>query len=794
MSEDQLQERYLQVRRKIIDDFFARMNPMQKEAVFAMDGPVLILAGAGSGKTTVIINRISNMVQFGDAYHSERMPEGITWEQVEFLEEYANGDNWEMEEAFSLIRGKTVMPWNILAITFTNKAAGELKQRLTAMLGEKGNDVNASTFHSACVRILRREIDHLGYGRSFTIYDTDDSVRVIKGILKELNLEEKRFPAKGILAAIGRAKDELMTPEDYAAQAAKGEDFRMEMISKVYTRYQQRLQSANAVDFDDIIMLTVQLFRQFPEVLDHYKNRFRYIMVDEYQDTNHAQFELVRLLSQGRGNLCVVGDDDQSIYKFRGATIENILQFEDTFPGAKVVRLEQNYRSTSTILDAANGVISHNTERKGKNLWTQNGQGEKIQVRRTVDEGAEAQFICDTIQENVRNGAKYSDHVVLYRLNAQSQMLERGMVKAAIPYRIIGGLRFYERKEIKDMVSYLSVLDNPADTLRLRRIINEPKRKIGESTINQVMEIAIGEQIPVFQVIETAENFPILGRKAADLMAFGKMMRELMDQVGECPLDELLDELLEKTGYLKMLREQGLEGQTRLENIIELKSSMARYEESNEEPTLSGFLEEISLYTDIDKYDPDTDAVVLMTMHSAKGLEFPYVFVAGMEEGIFPGTQAMFDPAQVEEERRLAYVSITRAKKQLYLTDAAQRMLFGQTMRNQPSRFLGEIPQELCETSDETIARRQMVAERIAAMPKKQWITANDKRLGVGEKAVAQQDTTVFQAGDQVTHKVFGKGLVLSVTPMGNDQLVEVAFEKVGTKKIMAKFARLKKA
>ena len=595
-------------------------------------------------------------------------------------------------------------------------------------------------------------------------------------------------------AAIVLAKDELMTPEDYAAQAAKGEDFRMEMISKVYTRYQQRLQSANAVDFDDIIMLTVQLFRQFPEVLDHYQNRFRYIMVDEYQDTNHAQFELVRLLSQGRGNLCVVGDDDQSIYKFRGATIENILQFEDTFPGAKVVRLEQNYRSTSTILDAANGVISHNTERKGKNLWTQNGQGEKIQVRRTVDEGAEAQFICDTIQENVRNGAKYSDHVVLYRLNAQSQMLERGMVKAAIPYRIIGGLRFYERKEIKDMVSYLSVLDNPADTLRLRRIINEPKRKIGESTINQVMEIAIGEQIPVFQVIETAENFPILGRKAADLMAFGKMMRELMDQVGECPLDELLDELLEKTGYLKMLREQGLEGQTRLENIIELKSSMARYEESNEEPTLSGFLEEISLYTDIDKYDPDTDAVVLMTMHSAKGLEFPYVFVAGMEEGIFPGTQAMFDPAQVEEERRLAYVSITRAKKQLYLTDAAQRMLFGQTMRNRPSRFLGEIPQELCETSDETIARRQMVAERIAAMPKKQWITANDKRLGVGEKAVAQQDTTVFQAGDQVTHKVFGKGLVLSVTPMGNDQLVEVAFEKVGTKKIMAKFARLKKA
>lgn len=779
-----LKDRYNQVKRRIIDDFFSKMNPMQRQAVYTVNGPVLILAGAGSGKTTVIINRIANMIQFGDAYNSDWMPEHVTEADVQFLEEYADGESWDMDRAFSLIKNHAVMPWNILAITFTNKAAGELRERLSDMLGSVAADVNASTFHSCCVRILRREIERLGYRSSFAIYDTDDSVRVVKAALKELGLDDKRFPPKGVLSAIGRAKDELRGPAEVAATV--GEDYREQVVSKVYTIYQKQLQLANAVDFDDIIMLTVKLFQQFPDALEHYRNRFRYVMVDEYQDTNRAQFELVRLLSQGSGNLCVVGDDDQSIYKFRGATIENILQFEDTFVDAKVIRLEQNYRCTSVILDAANAVIAHNTERKGKTLWTQNETGGKVQVRRSSDEGEEARFIADTISENVKNGAKFSDHVILYRMNAQSQMLERGLVKYGIPYRIIGGLRFYERKEIKDVVSYLSVLENQSDTLRLRRIINEPKRKIGDSTVNTVAEIAAGLGIPVFEVLETANQYEALGRKANDLMAFASMMRSLIDMAGKCPLDELLDELLERTGYLAMLKAEGFEGQTRIENIEELKSTMKRYEEENAEPSLSGFLEEISLYTDIDKYDPTADNVILMTMHSAKGLEFPYVFIAGMEEGIFPGVQSMYDPAQVEEERRLAYVSLTRAKKQLYISTASQRMLFGQTMRNRPSRFLGEIPQELCDMQDTTLIRRQQVK----AEPKKPRFSESDRSLGVGA-APAAGGVFSFKVGDMVRHKVFGEGVILSITPMGNDHLVEAAFDSVGTKKVMAKFARL---
>ena len=787
----QLQERFLAVRRRIIDGFFSRMNPVQRQAIFTMDGPVLILAGAGSGKTTVIINRIANMVQFGDAYTSNSVPEGLTEGDVDFLEAYADGENWEMERAFQLIRHRPVMPWNILAITFTNKAAGELRQRLADMLGETAAEVNASTFHSCCVRILRREIEKLGYRGNFAIYDTDDSLRVIRAALKQLNLDEKRFSPKSILGEMGRAKDRLIGPE--AFEGTVGDDFRLQVVAKVYKLYQQQLREANAVDFDDIILLTVRLFQQFPEALDYYANRFRYIMVDEYQDTNQAQFELVRLLSSARGNLCVVGDDDQSIYKFRGATIENILQFEDQFPGAQVFRLEQNYRSTQTILDAANAVIAHNTERKGKTLWTQNGTGEKLTVYRAFDENEEARFICDTIQENVRQGARYADHVILYRINAQSQVLERGMVKAAIPYRIIGGLRFYERKEIKDIISYLSVLQNPADTLRLRRIINEPKRKIGEGTVASVVQIAAGEGVPVFQVLERAEEYASLGRKAEDLMKFARMMRSLMDRVDTIPLEELLDQLLEETGYLEMLRAAGFEGQTRLENIEELKSTMKRYEQESDDPTLAGFLEEVSLYTDIDRYDPEADAVVLMTMHSAKGLEFDYVFVAGMEEGLFPGVQSMYDPAQVEEERRLCYVSLTRAKKRLYLTTASQRMLFGQTMRNRPSRFMAELPPEDCDVTDQAAAHRAQV---VANAPKKRpRYTQADRMLGVGQAPApaASGEQLDFKPGDTISHKVFGPGMVLSVTPMGNDQLVEAAFERVGTKKVMARFARLKK-
>lgn len=779
-----IQERFLAVRRRVIDDFFAKMNPMQRQAVYAVDGPVLILAGAGSGKTTVIINRIANMIQFGDAYTSSHVPEHISEEDVAFLEDYADGENWEMERAFELIRNKVVMPWNILAITFTNKAAGELRERLSAMLGAVGADVNASTFHSCCARILRREIESLGYSRSFTIYDTDDSVRVIKAVLKEIGIAEKQFSPKSILAAMGRAKDDLQTPEEYAAAA--GDDYRLQVVSKVYTRYQRQLKNANAVDFDDIIMLTVQLFRQFPETLAYYRNRFRYVMVDEYQDTNHAQFELVRLLSSESGNLCVVGDDDQSIYKFRGATIENILQFEETFPGTRVIRLEQNYRSTETILEAANGVISNNTKRKGKTLWTENGAGEKLHVFRARDEHGEARFICDNIKKNVESGDQYKDNVVLYRMNAQSQVMEQELVREGIPYRIIGGLRFYDRKEIRDVIAYLSVLNNPSDTLRLRRIINEPKRKIGDGTVNMVLEVAAAVNVPAFTVLENAADYPALERRAADLHGFAAMMRELMAMADTVPLDELLDHLLERTGYLAMLLAEGFEGQTRIENVEELKSTMIRFAEDNPEGGLAAFLEEISLYTDIDRYDPSADAVILMTMHAAKGLEFNNVFIAGMEDGIFPGVQSIYDPELQEEERRLAYVSITRARKKLFISNAAQRMLFGQTMRNRPSMFLKEVPPDLCEVEDATVTRRLAPQEKGVKKEKSQFA----KTTGVGQMHKSAQ---IYTTGDNVQHNKFGEGIVVSCTPMGNDQLLEIDFGGQGTKKLMAAFAPLRK-
>lgn len=787
---EQYNSRFFTVRKRIIDDFFSRMNPVQRQAVYATEGPVLILAGAGSGKTTVIINRIANMIQFGDAYTSEHVPEQITEDDVQFLEDYANGENWEMERAFGLIKNRTVLPWNILAITFTNKAAGELRERLTAMLGEQGNDVNASTFHSACARILRKEIEHLGYSRSFTIYDTDDSLRIIKAALKELRLEEKQFAPKSILAAMGRAKDNLLTPAQFSATA--NEDFRQEVVGKVYTIYQERLKSANALDFDDIIMLTVRIFQEFPEVLDHYRRRFRYVLVDEYQDTNHAQFELVRLLAAKSGNLCVVGDDDQSIYKFRGATIENILQYEDTYPGTQVIRLEQNYRSTGIILQAANAVIENNQNRKGKSLWTENEEGEKLRVYRALDEHGEARFICDQIQEHLQNGEHYSDHVVLYRMNAQSQVLEQGMVKAAIPYRIIGGLRFYERKEIRDVIAYLSVINNPSDTLRLRRIINEPKRKIGDSTLTVISEIAAGAETFVFTILENADKYPALVRKAADLTAFASMIRGFIGLVGTIPLDELLDKLLEESGYMNMLRAEGFEGLSRIENVEELKSSMKRYEEENPEGSLAGFLEEIALYTDLDKYDPHADTVVLMTMHAAKGLEFNHVFIAGMEDGIFPGMQSIYDQELIEEERRLAYVSITRAKKQLYLSTAAQRMMFGQTMRNRPSKFLQEIPKELYDLEDSTVTRR-VAAKDMPAAKKKYSDHARDTGVGQSVYSADSEGAETYRPGDTVISKSLGEGMVISSTPMGKDYLLEIAFQKGGTKKVMATFARLRK-
>ena len=729
-----------------------KMNPRQLEAVLHTEGPLLILAGAGSGKTTVLINRI--------AY---------------------------------IIDQSLAKPWQILAITFTNKAAGELKERLTAMLGDTGGDVWAATFHSTCARILRRDGDRIGYSSHFTVYDTDDSKRLVKDCQKALNIDDKMISHKSILSEISHAKDSMLSPADY--QAAAGSDFRLAKIGAVYELYQKRLREADAMDFDDLLGNTVELFRQCPDVLEYYQNRFRYIMVDEYQDTNQVQYEFVRLLAEKSKNLCVVGDDDQSIYKFRGATIENIMSFEKSYPNAKVIRLEQNYRSTKNILNAANAVISNNEERKGKTLWTENPEGDKIQIHTSSNEQDEAGFVATTILEQVAKGRKYSDFAVLYRMNSQSNILEKVFVKSGIPYRIIGGHRFYERREIRDMIAYLSVINNPSDEIRLRRIVNQPKRSIGDKTIATASEIAgvLGESL--LEVLGRADEFGSLRRASVKLKAFYDMMQELIDANDDesVSLHELYELILEKTGYIEALRGEKEEAETRIENINELASNLLKFQEENgEEATLSAFLEEVSLMTDIDNYDETADTVVMMTMHSAKGLEFPVVFLPGFEEGIFPGLQAIYDPNEIQEERRLCYVAITRAKESLYLLNADSRMLFGSTSRNRPSRFSLEIPLDLINKTREQDWRKPDLGTKMPVAETELRRKSATAAMHFGQVTPPARSGNVFKTGDMVQHKTFGKGLVISATPMGNDVLLEIAFEQ-GTKKLMANFARLAK-
>ncbi len=785
-----MRERYITLRKKVLNRLFNNLNPTQREAVFSVEGPLLILAGAGSGKTTVIINRIANMVRFGNAFESDEIPFGITDEDLEYLENVANGGDYEDDKLTPLISHRPINAWNILAITFTNKAAGELKDRLFKMLGDEAQDIVASTFHSACVRILRRDIDKLGYDKKFGIYDSDDSQRVVKDVMRSLSIDDKMFAPKSLLSSISKYKDSLVSPED--ALNSAGSDYRRQVCAKVYFGYQKRLRENNALDFDDIIIKTVELLRDFPETLEYYQNRFKYIMVDEYQDTNHAQYMLVGLLSKSHKNLCVVGDDDQSIYKFRGATIENILSFETQFKGAKVIRLEQNYRCTQTILDAANAVISNNTERKGKTLWTDNGQGNSIEVYRATDEQGEAEFIGETIQRNAQNGAKFSDHTILYRMNAQSNALERYFVRAGIPYRILGGHRFYERKEIKDIMSYLHVLSNKTDSVRLKRIINEPKRGIGEATIACAEKISEGLGQSLFETLCHASEYTDLSRKSGTLNTFTDMMCELMDLVDIIPLYDLYEEVLNKTGYKQSLVIQGDEGLTRLENIEELGSNIKKYCEENDEPTLFGFLEEVSLLTDIDNYDENADTVTMMTMHSAKGLEFPFVFLVGMEDGIFPGNQSLFSQSDMEEERRLAYVAITRAKKMLYLTNASTRLIFGQTNRNRPSTFLREIPKSLTHVEDATAKTAYLSSEYASVQKTINRTFSASRSIGAGTSNPTPKFAVSYNVGQTVKHNIFGEGVILNVTPMGNDQLLEIAFNSAGTKKLMANFAKLK--
>ncbi|MBE6769524.1 MAG: ATP-dependent DNA helicase PcrA [Ruminococcaceae bacterium] len=783
---------FLNLRKKVIRKDFSRMNDMQFLAVTKTDGPVLVLAGAGSGKTTVLVNRIACLVKYGNAYNSTDVP-FFSESDVEQAEAFIKNDEpiGDMY-AFSENPAK---PWEILAITFTNKAAGELKERISLRLGDTAKDIWAGTFHSVCGKILRRFADRIGYTSHFTIYDTDDQKKIMKELMKQCRVDEKFIPVKTVLSHISSAKDKLISPEEFAATV--GSDLRLRSIATLYEAYNKNLRDNNAMDFDDMIVNTVKLFKENEDVLDYYSRKFRYIMVDEYQDTNHAQYMLVKLLSTVHGNICVVGDDDQSIYKFRGATIENILSFEKHYKNATVIRLEQNYRSTSNILDAANAVIKNNAGRKGKNLWTNSGEGEKITVNYSEDEQSEAHYVANGILTRVSQNGKFGDNAILYRMNAQSRAFENIFARSGIPYRIIGGLKFYDRKEIKDVLAYLNVINNPADDLRLKRIVNEPKRAIGDTTVQNAELIAMQTGNTLFNIFKNADEYAQLSRSAAKLMNFANMIEQLREIAETEPLDRLLEEVLEKTGYRAALQLAGSEEQERLDNIGELATGIIQYVASSDEPTLSGYLEDIALITDLDNFDSSLDAVVMMTVHSAKGLEFNNVYIVGMEEGIFPGNQSIFGgPDEIEEERRLAYVAITRAKKELTVSTAYTRMMFGMTNRNLPSRFLKEIPEELCVITGTRAftptQRASSFGEEYEAFgrPQRERSTQSFKSSFAPSPA-SKSTECAFTVGQQVKHSVFGVGMVIKAVPMAGDTMLEIAFDSVGTKKLMANFAKL---
>ena len=706
-----LQQEFCKLRDTYIEKQFGRLNEMQRAAVFTTSGPLLILAGAGSGKTTVLVNRIANLIRFGSAHGSSWTPREVTEDDVKALRTALMTGTDAPGWLDGMLRKDAVRSWNVMAITFTNKAAGELKERLRNMLGgEEGDEVFASTFHSACVRILRRWAEEIGYPRSFTIYDTDDSQRVMKTVYKELSVDDKFFPVKSAINQMSRWKDQLVSPAEALQTPAK--DTKGALAARVYAAYEKKLKEAGAFDFDDLIYQTVQLLAEHKEARDFYQNKYRYLLVDEYQDTSVAQFRLVSLLTGPEKNICVVGDDDQSIYRFRGATIENILNFERVYPGTNTIRLEQNYRSTSNILNAANCVIQHNTERKGKTLWTQNGEGDKVQVYTAENEQDEASHIADIIGQHLREGGHLADHAVLYRMNAQSAPLESYFTRAGIPHKIVGGQRFNDRKEVKDIHSYMSIVANPRDDVRLRRIINEPARKIGAATIDVIADLAGQEGVSMLEIIRHADQYAKLSRAIAPLYKFYQIYERLQDSLENKTLDEFASEVIEITGYKAMLEADAAKGHEdaadRLQNLGQLVNNVKNYcDQQGEEASLEGYLEDIALISDIDNYNESADQVVLMTIHSAKGLEFPYVFLIGMEEGVFPSEMSKYSEADLEEERRLAYVGITRAKKELYISNSVTRMLYGRTQRNEPSRFLREIePEYLEETRSPVLEQR----------------------------------------------------------------------------------------
>ena len=797
MEQSRFDIQYAAMRAAIIEREFQHLNEKQREAVFHTEGPLLVLAGAGSGKTTVLINRIINILRFGEGYSYAYAPEDATEDDLLFLREYLRNPTEEHRmRAETLCRVNPARPWQILAITFTNKAAKEIQSRLQRALGEEfAKDIWASTFHSMCVRILRRECDAIGYDRSFTIYDTDDQKRVLTAIIKNNKLDDKVFDVRGVASAIGRAKDNLQTPRMYAVENT--EDYYKSTVAEIYKQYAKQLKESNAMDFDDIIMKTVQLLQGNPDILERYQRQFHYVMADEYQDTNHAQYVLTSLLASGYENICVVGDDDQSIYKFRGATITNILEFEGQYKNAVTIRLEQNYRSTQNILSAANELIRNNARRKGKELWTDNGDGAKIRFHRSDTQEGEAEYVAHMITEGVVDGKHFSDYAILYRNHVLSNSIESAFKRNGVPYRIVSGLRFFDRAEVKDMLAYLWVIANPTDNLRLRRIINVPARKIGNKTIETVATLAEINQTTMFDIVSHATEYPELGRATNALTKFAELITNLQKMKEHMPLDEFYEQVMVQTGYLEALKaKETQEAQGRMENTMELKSNIADFMSRQEQPTLEGFLEEVSLFTDIDRMDESSDAVVMMTMHSAKGLEFPQVFLVGMEEGIFPGFRAMEKEEDLEEERRLCYVAVTRAKQQLYLTCAERRMMYGRTQYSKPSQFLKEIPKQFVDSNiSET---RQEMQEKLDLQPNPKYQSgraydisgAHKKQPVIAKKKTVQTVAApALKPGDQVDHKAFGHGMITSCKPMGGDILLEITFDKVGTKRLMAKSA-----
>lgn len=813
-----LTQRYIDVRKKLFDKYYSRLNDKQREAVYASDGPLLVLAGAGSGKTTVLVQRIAHLIKYGRCMDEKNIPEKNLLEpyiaMLEKISDEENPDKGMLENALNTFAVDKASPYEILSITFTNKAAKEMKERLEKSLGDDALNIWAGTFHSVCAKLLRMHIELLGRERDFTIYDTDDQKKLMTECIKEANVNDKMFPAKLVLSEVSRAKEKLIDWKGYMADVKQG-DIRRTTIAQLYKIYEDKKRAANAVDFDDIITLTVELFKTNPDILDKYRNRFKYILVDEYQDTNKAQFELTKMLCNDDYNIMVVGDDDQSIYKFRGATIENILSFDKNFKNTRVVKLEQNYRSTDMIIGAANAVIKNNAGRKGKTLWTKTEGGEKITVKKCEYQNSEAQYIVDKIGELVKNGTyNFGDFAILYRMNAQSNSLENVFAKSGIPYRILGGTRFYDRKEIKDIVAYLCVMTNANDKVRFKRIINVPKRGIGDATIDEIDRLSVEFETDMLSICKNAEKYPSLSRSSARLVSFADMIDDLKSSVGVLTLGSVVEKVIEKTGYMEMLRElDKAEGKDRCENVKELVSNAVIYEESNEEATLGGFLEEVALISDIDNYDADAPAVVMMTIHSSKGLEFPVVFLPGMEENIFPGAQSVMEESELEEERRLAYVAITRAKKRLFILHCNSRMTYGRTEFNRRSRFVDEIPEMFCDYEQSYGDRMEDTQREFVNQ-----YSSYGSQKGVRVSRVNSEDapwnrqtsysnpiskpssfsspkpqSETFAAGQAVSHPIFGDGMVLSAKPMGNDVMYEVAFDKVGTKKIMGNFAKMSK-